>query len=209
MVDEIAEVKRYLDGNGLEDSGNYYRACYMITKYYRGLGYSRQDTFSRVAEWVRKYNLTFEFSLIGCVSAAYASETGLRCGATVKISQADADCIRLYSRNRNDRKVALALMCCAKAFADEDGTFTASSGALASWLGMAAPNVRERQIRHLVEYGFVERVNADSSMHGWRKNYLRNAMCFRMKVPYARSGKWTLQCNDIRTLYEQIFDEPF
>lgn len=209
MVDEVAEVKRYLDGEGLEDSGNHYRACYMITKYYRKLGYSKHDTFFRVAEWVRKYDLTLNFSLMGCVSAAYANETELRCGATVKISKADADCIRLYSRNRNDREVALALMCCAKAFADEDGTFTASAGALASWLGMAAPNVRERQLKHLTDYGFVERVNTDSSLHGWRKNYYRNAMCFRMKVPYTMDGQWTLEYNDIRRLYEQIFNEPF
>ena len=181
----------------------------MITKYYRKLGLSKQETFAKIAEWVRKYGLTFSFSLMSCVSAAYTSETELRCGATVKISQADADCIRMYSRNKNDREVALALMCCAKAFAGDDGSFVASAAALASWLGMAASNVRERQIRHLVDFGYVERLAGDTSLRGWRKNYYRNSMCFRMKVPVSKGGRWTLKYNDIRTLYEQVFGEPF
>ena len=63
MIDEVAEVKQYLDGKWLEDSQNYYRACYMITKYYKKLGLSRDETFLKTAEWVRNYNLTLPFSL--------------------------------------------------------------------------------------------------------------------------------------------------
>ena len=64
MIDEVAEVKQYLDGKGIEDAKNIYRACYMITKYYKKLGLSRKDAFLKVAEWVRQYDLTFDFSLI-------------------------------------------------------------------------------------------------------------------------------------------------
>jgi hypothetical protein len=209
MIDEIAEVKRYLSGEGLEDSRNYYRACYMIAKYYKKIGKSKSDAFQKISAWVRDHALTLPFPLIACVSTAWENETPLRCGTTVKISQADADVIRLYSRNRQDRKTALALMCCAKAFAEKDGSFTASSSALASWLGMDSANLRQRQLKHLQEYGFIEKAESDDAMHGWKKNYYRNACRFRLLVQYTSSGKWELVHNDIRNLYEQIFGEPY
>lgn len=208
MVDEVAEVKRYLDGEGLEDSGNYYRACYMIAKYYKKFGLSRRDAFTRIAAWVRDNSLTLTFSLISCISAAYDNDTELRCGTTVWISEADAAVIRMYSRNRQDRKVALALVCCAKGFADRDGSFTASSCALASWLGVDSANLRQRQLRHLVDYGFMEKLENDD-MRGWKKNYYRNAYRFRLLVRLTSGGRWELRYNDIRTLYEQVFGEPF
>ena len=209
MIDEVAEVKRYLNGDGLEDKSNYYRACYMISKYYKKLGLEKKDTFAKVSAWAREQSLALPFSLISCVCAAYDSETELRCGATVKISAEDADTIRRYSRNRQDRKVALALVCCSKAFADIDGSFTASSAALASWLGMYSPNLRQRQLKHLQDFGFIERLDSVESLRGWRKNYYRNAYRFRVLVWLSPDGQWELKYNDIRTLYEQIFREPF
>ena len=208
MIDEIAEVEQYLGGN-LTHSGSYYRACYMITKYYKQLGLSRPEVFNKVAEWVRRYRLTLPFPLMGCVSAAFSNENELHHGSIVRISQADADCIRMYSRSKPDRRVALALMCCAKAYADRDGTFIASASALASWLGMDVANLRERQLKHLMSFGFVERLPNTEAMHGWKKNYYHNAMRFRLMAPYSKGGKWTLQANDIRGLYEQVFNEPY
>lgn len=209
MIDEVAEVKLYLDGEHLEDPKTIYRACYMVTKYYKQLGLSSVDTFHKVAEWVRKYNLTFDFPLINCVSAAYDNDHVLRSGSVVKISREEADCIRAYSRNRADRRVALALMCCAKGYAGKDGTFVASSSALASWLGMDAGNLQRRQLKHLREYGFAEQLANRGTLRGWKKNYYRQSYRFRLLVPYGKDGEWELVQNDIRSLYEQIFGEPF
>ena len=209
MIDEVAEVKQYLDGNRLEDGRNHYRACYMITKYYKQLGMTKKDTFDKVSQWASEHGLQPKFSLIGCVNTAYENDVALRHGGTVKISQADVDCICKYSRNRADRRVALALMCCAKSFADENGVFVASSGALGSWLGMCSPNIRQRHLRYLQDYGFVERIDTVETMHGWRKNYFRQASRLRLLVPFDKDGEWELINNDIRRLYEQAFGEPY
>ena len=209
MIDEVAEVKQYLDGKGIEDAKNIYRACYMITKYYKKLGLSRKDAFLKVAEWVRQYDLTFDFSLISCVSAAYDNEVELRCGTTVRISRADAESIKMYARNKAERRVALALMCCAKAMAEHDGSFVASSSALASWLGMDAGNLQRRQLKHLQDYGFMERVDNNGALKGWKKNYYRAAYRFRLLVPFSNDGEWELEHNDIRRLYGQVFGEPY
>lgn len=209
MIDEVAEVKQYLNGERLEDSRNHYRACYMISKYYKQLGLTRKEIFDEISKWAADNQIQPGFSLIACVSAAYENERELRHGATVKISQADADCIRKYSRNREDRRVALALLCCAKCFTEPDGSFVASSGALGSWLGMDESNLRKRQLKHLQNYGFVERIDDTHTFSGWKKNYYRQAFRFRLLVPYSTDGEWELKHNDIRALYEAVFQEPY
>lgn len=209
MIDEVAEVKQYLNGEHLEHKRNYYRACYLVTRYYKQLGMNEEQTFLEVAKWVRQFGLKLDFSLAGCVSAAYVNQHMLRSGVTVWISQEDADNIRLYSANRQDRRVALALLCCAKAYANEDGEFCASSCALATWLGMDSSNLRSRHIDRLERLGYLKRIGRMDTMHGWQKNYWRNSYRFRILVPYHQDGKWKLVANDIRTLYEQVFGEPY
>ena len=209
MIDEVAEVKQYLDGNGLEDSRNHYRACYMITRYYKGLGLTKGEIFQEVTAWIGKYGLKPKFSVVSCISAAYENDNELRDGATVRISGDDADRIRLYTRTKEDRRVALALLCCAKCYTEEDGSFVASASGLSSWLGMDVSNLRQRQLRHLLEFGFVERVYDDSTLKGWKKNYYRRASRFRLLVPYDNTGQWALEHNDIRKLYELVFQEPY
>jgi len=209
MVDEVAEVKQFLDGKHLEHKRDYYRACYLITRFYKKLGHSEEQTFLEVAAWVRKYELKLDFSLAGCVAAAYANPYDLRCGTTVRISQQDAEYIRMYSTNKQDRRVALALLCCAKAYANERGEFNASSCALATWLGMDSANIRSRHIDRLDRLGYLKRIDRVDTMHGWQKNYWRTSYRFKILVPYDLDGEWVLMHNDIQTLYEQVFGEPF
>lgn len=209
MVDEMAEARKYLSGQQLEQKGNLYRACYMVAKYYKQLGCDEEAIFQKTAEWVRTYNLTLDFSLAGCIAAAYMNDRELRNGNVVRISKEDADTIRLYALNKADRRVALALLCCAKGYAGSDGSFVASSGAIGSWLGMDAGNVRSRYIPRLVKIGYIEKLPTQETIRGWQKNYYRNAYRLRLKVPYRDDGEWELRNNDIRTLYTQVFDEPF
>lgn len=209
MVDEMAEARKYLSGQQLEQKGNLYRACYMVAKYYKQLGCDEETIFRKTAEWVRTYHLTLGFSLAGCVASAYTNTKELRTGKSVLISRRDVEQIRLFTRSRPDRRVALALLCCAKGYAESDGSFVASSCALGSWLGMDAGNVRNRYIARLEKLGYVEKLQTQETMRGWQKNYYRNAYRFRIKVPYDDGGEWELQNNDIRALYEQVFGEPF
>ena len=209
MIDEVAEVLQYLEGQMLEHKRNYYRACYQITRFYKKLGCSEEDTFLKVAEWVRKYELKLDFSLAGCVASAYANPYELRCGEKVRISQKDADYIKLYSANKQDRRIALALLCCAKVYANKEGEFSASSCTLATWLGMDSANIRSRHIDRLEKLGYLKRIGRMDTMRGWQKNYWRTSYRFKILVPYDQNGEWELVNNDIKTLYEQVFNEPY
>ena len=61
----------------------------------------------------------------------------------------------------------------------------------------------------LERLGYLKRIGRMDTMHGWQKNYWRNSYRFRILVPYHQDGKWKLVANDIRTLYEQVFGEPY
>lgn len=207
MIDEVSEVKEYMDGHHLEDPDNYYRAIYMMSKFYRDTGFDREQAFDRIAEWVRRYNLTLSFSLDNAIYAGYENEKKLRCGEAVYVSDEDVHRIKLYARNKTDRMAALGLLCCAKAFADSKGVFTLSISALASWLGMDRSNLHKRQLKRLEKSGYVKHVTPQSSLRGWNKNENRNASRFKILVQYTKDGKYELKNNDVRKLFEEIFNE--
>jgi len=207
MIDEVAEVKRYMDGIGLQDKDNYYRAVYMMAKYYRDIGFDREKTFLKIAEWVRKYNLTLPFSLITAVVAGYTNEKKLRCCATVKVSDDDIHRIMLFAKNKTDKLVALAVLCCAKALADNKGTVTLSVSALASWLNMDRANLHNRQLKRLEDAGYIKRLSPASSLRGWKKNDARNTTRLKVTVPYDENGEHELRDNDILSLYGECFGE--
>ena len=54
----------------------------------------------------------------------------------------------------------------------------------------------------------MEKMKSDD-IRGWKKNYYRNALRFRLTVPFNKDGEWELRYNDIRNLYEQVFSEPY
>lgn len=207
MIDEVAEVKQYIDGHNLDNPDNHYRAVYMMAKFYRDMGFDRKTTFRKISEWVREYELTPPFSIMSAVVAGYNNENKLRCGTTVCISSEDILLISLHALNRTDKMVALALLCCAKAFADSKGVFVASVSALSSWTGLDRSNMLNRQIKRLEKAGYLKRFLSQSSMRGWKENYLRNKSRFKILVDYDMDGEYKLVDNDIRRLYEECFHE--
>ena len=207
MIDEVAEVKEYMDGNNLDNKENYYRAVYMMSKFYRDMGFDREQTFYKIAEWVRKYNLTLPFVLINAVVAGYNNEKKLECGANIRISERDIFLISLYALHSTDKMVALAMLCCAKAFADNKGVFTASVSAMSNWIGLDRSNMLNRQIKRLSHSGYLKHMSSSTSMRGWKMNYSRNSSRFKILVDYDCDGEHKLVNNDIKRLYEECFNE--
>ncbi len=204
MIDEIAEVKNYMAGEPPEDRQQMYRACYMIAKYMKEDGKSPVDTVSFLNEWSGRS--TRGVNLLQCVNAAYTNENKLRRGGQVYISDADVEAIIEHSPTETDRKVALALLCNAKAFADRRGVFQASTEGLASWLGMKGPNVRGRNLRRLVEWRYIDKIDTGKGKTSGRfTKYSRGVSCFKILVPYENTGKYALKDNDINSLYHAIF----
>lgn len=206
MIDEIAEVNKYIkDGLPTGSSRKLYRACYMISKKFKEDGFPPEEAVSFLAKSgdVRYGGVV---NLLQCVNAAYMNENKLRRGKRVLMSDDDVRIILDHAPTETDRRVALALLCNAKAFADKRGVFQASTEALANWVGLQGANVRGRNIKRLCEWRYIAKVDTDKGHAAGRfSKYHRNVSCFKMLVPYENTGKYELLDNDFSSLYSAMF----
>ena len=204
MIDEVAEVKKYMSGQPPEEQSRLYRACYMISKLMKADGESPVDAVSFIRDWLNGHK-TNGLNLLQCVNAAYINETELHSGCRVFVSETDAQNIVDHAPTETDRKVALALLCNAKAFADRRGVFRASTEQLANWLDMKGANVRGRNIRRLCEWQYIAKVDTDKGKAAGRfSKYRRSVSCFKLLVPYKNTGEHELIDNDIEALYAAL-----
>lgn len=205
MIDEIAETEKYMSGKPPEDRQKLYRACYMISKYLKEDGKSPVDAVSFLKDWTSERG-PGKVNILQCVNAAYMNDNKLRRGRKVAISPEDVEAIIEHSPTDNDRKVALALLCNAKAFADKKGVFQASTEAIGNWVGMSGANVRGRNIKRLCEWQYIEKIDTDKGKASGRfSKYHRTSSCFKLLVPWKNSGGVELVDNDIDSLYDALF----
>ena len=207
MIDEVAEVKQYLAGKSPEEKKRLYRACYMIAKYLKEDGMSPVDAVSFIDKWLSDSGHG-KINLLQCVNAAYMNENKLKHGRHVYISDDDVQAIIKHAPMDTDRRVALALLCNAKAFADKKGVFQASTEAIASWLGMNGANIRNRSIRRLCGWGYIDKIDTYKGKAAGRfSKYSRFASCFKLLVPWKNTNGVELINNDIDSLYSALFKE--
>lgn len=207
MIDEVAEVKQYLAGKPPEEKSRLYRACYMISKYLKEDGMSPVDAVSFIDKWLDGSGHG-KINLLQCVNAAYMNVNKLKRGRRVLVSSDDVKAIVEHAPTKNDRKVALALLCNAKAFADKKGIFQASTEAVASWVGIKGSNIRGRSIDRLCKWGYIEKVDTYRGKAAGRfSKYSRSASCFRLLVPWKNTDGVELVNNDIDSLYSELFKE--
>lgn len=205
MIDEVLEVKKYLAGEPPREKKRLYRACYMIAKYLKEDGKSPVDTVSFIHDWAKGETWT-TVNLLQCVNAAYMNDTKLRRGRRVFVSDADVQAIMEHAPTDTDRKVALAMLCNAKAFANKKGVFQASTEAIGSWIGLSGANIRNRNIKRLCEWRYIEKVDTDRGKGSGRfTKYNREQSCFRMLVPFSGNDGEELVDNDIGALYTKLF----
>lgn len=207
MIDEVAEVKQYLAGKSPEEKKRLYRACYMIAKYLKEDGMSPVDAVSFIDKWLDGGGHG-KINLLQCVNAAYMNENKLSHGRRVVISNEDVQAIMERAPLESDRKVALALLCNAKAFADKKGIFQASTEAVANWIDMNGANVRNRNIARLCKWGYIDKVDTDRGKASKRfSRYRCRSSLFKILVPYKNAEGVELVNNDIQSLYHTLFEQ--
>lgn len=202
MINEIAEVNKYMAGEPPKEATRLYRACYMIAKYMKEDGKSPVDAVAFLAAWGANNR---NVNLVQCVNAAYMNDTKLRRGCRVFVSEDDVKEIIDHSPTVGDRKVALALLCNAKAFADKKGIFQASTEAIAHWIGKKGQNIRARNIDRLCLWEYIEKIDTDKGKASGRfSKYQRRISCFKILVPFKNVGEYELIDNDIDALYAAL-----
>lgn len=204
LINETLLVQDYLEGKGINKS-IIYRICFLLTKWYKEHGCSSKlEIRSKIFEWANFYGVFIPINLNDCISKALENPRRLTSDNPIRVN--DEDVLEITKRfdRQNVRLVALALLCYAKQFANQDNEFKLPITAFGDWIGIAYNNVAARYMPEIIDFGFVSK--GESQTRSWRGSAKSESPTFRMCFPIENSGRHILQGNDVRKLYQEIFD---
>lgn len=206
MINETILVQQYLDGNNITKNC-LYRICFFLAKWYKQQGV--KDKFqirSNIFEWANKYGIYLSFNLNMCIDNAMTDTRRLTENVTVRISNEDVLEITKRFDNKKTRKVALAILCYAKTFADSNGEFKISLTALSDWVHIDPANMGSRYFRELIDYDYLSKIEAGTTKHTCWNNSAKTKMNkYKIVVPIRNTGDYILEDNNIDKLYDEIF----
>ena len=105
------------------------------------------------------------------------------------------------------RKLALALLCYSKVYAQK-GVFFLSLSALSDWCGVPRPHISHKYLPALIELGYVSRLSSHDG-EGWHKKKKQGAtrmaqVQLQINVPVHNTGTYQLERNDFQALHQAI-----
>ena len=204
MINEVLEVKKYLEGNNIT-SNNLYRICYMLAKWYKEKGLSHINIRQSIFNWGKKYNVFIKYNVNNIIYQALEDKQRLKDNVIVKINQNDINEIDKRFDSKNTKLVALAMLCYAKAYADRDKEFTISSIAMGSWLKIDAGNLRSIYLKELIDFDYISKVQTPTNNYTWNKNNKSKSCRYKINVDIHNTGCFVLIDNDIISLFNKIF----
>lgn len=209
MINEIQRAEELL--NGVPFKKEYFFTAYCILiKYYLGLGLRPHEAKSNIVKWENKYGYNRYFELDDVIIKFYDDNIKARGMIVVNISDEDILEIKTRFDNQNQRKIAFALLCYAKANADKNGCFYMSYSELANWISMDIDNMKKRHFNKIIKFDYIEKTKTSKKTFTWdkekNKNYYQKNK-FKINVDYSNdfTGKWILTDNNILNLFEEIF----
>ena len=207
MIDEIFEVKQYLKGVNVSKQ-NLYRTCYLLVKWYKELGSKKIEVRAALFEWGKKYNFYIKYNVNDIIDTVFERNSPNLKSPEIKINKNDVKNINKRFDNKNTKLVALAVLCYAKAFANEDGEFSLTSVGLSSWLNINRQSIRKKYIKELIEYEFVSEVSKPERIknkNDWGKPYEEQSTRYKINMPLNNSGDFVLRNNEIGKLFSEVF----
>lgn len=206
MINETILVQQYLNGENINPSC-LYRTCFLLAKWYKEQGIEdKLQVRTNIFEWANKYGVYLPLYLNACIDNAFGDDRRLTENITVRVSEEDVAEIKRRFDNKKTRKVALAILCYAKTFANSKGEFRISQVSFADWVNIDPANVGRRHFRELIDYGYMTRIDNGSAKHNfWNKDVKTKMNKYKISVPIRNTGEYILEDNNIDKLYEEIF----
>lgn len=203
MINEYLEVQDYLAGRRINPSC-LYRICWLLAKWYREQGLTSLETRDAIFKWAMDNELYIEFSVTGLVYGVYEKEEKLRDSSGVVIYTADRDEILRRFDTHNTKLIALAVLCYAKAYADNEKCFNLSLAALSEWTGVNRSTLISRYMPLLKSFEYIDTVQREAR---WNDKKMQKANVYKLLVPIVSRGEQlgVLQDNDIQKLYAVVF----
>lgn len=209
MVDEVYEVKEYLGGKRVSERGRY-RAAFFVARWYTQEGFGIKETRNKVFEWAKSSGNYLKYNVNDIVSGARECKDRLKDNVIVRVSESDVNGIVKLFDNQKSRRLALALLCYAKAHANRDGEFDISASALAEWVGLSRTSISSRYLPELIDLEYIEKVEPDTPVMRWHheqqyKTSKYRPLRLRINASLYNAGKYQLVHNDIDKLFDEIF----
>ena len=208
MVNEVYEVKQYLNGENISKK-NLFRICYMLAKWYHEQGLTQLEIRDKIFLWGKENNIYIKYNVNNdIISKIYRYNPPKLKSVEVKINAQDIENINRRFDNRKTKMVALAILCYAKVHSDKYNHFNISSMHLSFWLNMNRRGLRQRYIRELIDYEFITEFsyNKPKCFKTWDVAFEEQSTRYQLIVPSENTGEFILQGNNVKKLYTEIFD---
>lgn len=209
MIDEVFEIKEYLNGKKINERGRY-RAAYLIARWFTQEGLDFCATRDAIFEWSKRTGNYIKYNVNDIVTGARACTDRLTDNVTICVSENDINHIVRLFDSRKARLLALAILCFAKQHANRDGVFNISMSALSDWIGISRAQISSNYLPELITLGYVERVESVQPVSRWHRDKELKTSRYkstRLKINASlyNAGKYKMRNNDIEKLYDEIF----
>lgn len=203
IINERQEVREYLDGIGLHRDIEY-RICFLLAKWFYECG---DTTVVKIRNHLKKWakDNDFYFTVAMNPIAARVIENDMHLlEPEVHISNDDIAIIKECFDTYNEQIVALAVLCYAKAYADEDGTFKLSQRLLGHWIGMNKKTVH-KYLQNLENMEYITLCETGEINSWYHKTVVSQMNSYKFNVPVMNEGEFSLDDNNIKAFYELLF----
>lgn len=187
-----------------------YQHCYLIAKYYLQQGFDMYDIRKKIFSWATNNKIYLDSAKLNVNQIIYKAKEDkrrLREDVVIRVSAKDLKEITDRFDNSKTRKVALAILCYAKAAADRNNCFDLSILSFCSWLHMEYSFMHKSYLKELQNFEYIERIRKTPSkkVYSWNGNMKSKSSNFKLLVKFNNSGDYQLIDNDIDTLFRECF----
>lgn len=205
MINERVDAEKYLRGEGLYHDIEY-RICFLLSKLFYEQGNTTASQIrDKLKEWAKDNKFYLKVSMNSIIERVIEREGFLSGQTPIHISSGDVAIIKDRFDTYEERLVALAILCYAKAYADASGQFTLSVSALSHWLTFQPKHLR-KYLNRLINLEYITLVTKGDINSWYRSTVVITIDTYKINAPYdAAAGEFELIDNNIEQLYEDAF----
>ncbi len=209
MINEVLLVEDLLNGKGVNERCMY-QHCYLMSKYFLQQGLEPPEVREKIFAWATSQKIFLDVKEINVNQIIYRAshdKIRLRENTAVMISSHDIEEIKKRFDRPKTRKIALAILCYAKASADSDNNFDLSIVSFSNWLQLNYNSVRTTYLPELMFFGYIRKLHSSGKkIYAWDGKVKTKSSRFKLLVSFKNSGEYQLFDNNIDALYSKCFN---
>lgn len=193
-----------------------YRACIIIVKYFKYLGYDMFKAREELIKWIRKNNLILEFTLNSIIEKVYNHSLAFIDKIEISISRTELDDICERFDKESTRFIAFCILCYVKSKKIKNGIFSISLNGLANWSGVGYSNLYRNILPELINFQYLELVkkgDLKKGLVGTRNRLFQKANTYKLVPLMDDDGEFKiLDDRNIKDVFDIIiskYEKPY